>query len=58
MCRVLHSPAASAAVAACGTAARGVIVPDPAIGDDELARLDRAGVRGVRFHMLPGGLLP
>ncbi len=40
-----------------GTNARGIIVPDPALTEKELAELDRAGVRGVRFHMLPGGAL-
>jgi D-galactarolactone isomerase len=28
------------------------------VSDNELARLDRAGVRGVRYFMLKGGLLP
>ena len=40
-----------------GAKARGIIVPDPALTEPELAELDRAGVRGVRFHMLPGGAL-
>jgi len=40
-----------------GAASRGVVVPDPAISDEELERLSRAGVCGIRFHMLPGGVL-
>lgn len=48
------------ALAALGSAARGVAVVPPDIADAELARLHAAGVRGVRFMMLPGagGLLP
>ncbi len=35
---------------------RGVAVVDPAIGDDELDHLHRAGVRGVRFNLVsPAG---
>ncbi len=38
--------------------ARAVVVVDETVRDDELARLTRAGARGIRFHMLPGGVLP
>jgi D-galactarolactone isomerase len=41
-----------------GDAARGVMVVDATVSDDELARLTRLGVRGARFHMLPGGAVP
>ena len=41
-----------------GDKARGVVVVDSSIGDDELAELTAAGVRGIRFFMLPGGVLP
>ena len=41
-----------------GQNARGVMVADTDAGDEELDRLTRLGVRGVRFHMLPGGALP
>lgn len=40
-----------------GDAARGVMVVDHRVGRDELARLTGAGVRGARFHQLPGGAL-
>lgn len=40
-----------------GAAARGVVVPDPAISDEELDEMTEAGVCGARFHMLPGGAL-
>lgn len=43
------------AAAALGEAARLVVVVDEATTDEELARLDAAGARGARFHMLPGG---
>lgn len=46
------------AIAAIGPAARGVAVVDTDVTDAELARLTKAGVRGVRFHMFPGGVLP
>lgn len=36
-------------------AARGVVVVDSSVSDDELRMLTTAGVRGARFHMLPGG---
>lgn len=41
-----------------GNASRGVVVVDDSITDDALADLDRQGVRGIRFLMLPGGVLP
>lgn len=43
------------AAAALGEAARLVVVVDEETTDEELARLDAAGARGARFHMLPGG---
>lgn len=46
-------------MAAIGTGnARGVAVVDANVSDAELDRLTKAGVRGVRFFMLPGGALP
>ncbi|BCG01624.1 2-pyrone-4,6-dicarboxylate hydrolase (plasmid) [Paraburkholderia sp. PGU19] len=47
-----------AAIAQLGDGARGIAVVPPNISDDELQRLHDAGIRGVRFMMLPGGLLP
>lgn len=38
--------------------ARGVVVVDESVTDAELERLTRAGARGIRFHMLRGGVLP
>ncbi len=46
------------AMAALGPSARGVAAVDTSITDAELERLTNAGIRGVRFHMLPGGALP
>jgi D-galactarolactone isomerase len=43
------------AMTAFGDAARGVMVVDANVGPTELARLNDLGVRGARFHMLPGG---
>jgi D-galactarolactone isomerase len=40
-----------------GDAARGVMVVDPGVPREELARLTELGVRGARFHMLPGGAI-
>jgi D-galactarolactone isomerase len=45
-------------MAALGPGARGVAVVPPDVGDAELQRLTDAGIRGVRFHMQPGGVLP
>jgi D-galactarolactone isomerase len=47
-----------AAVAALGDRARGVVVVAPDVSDGELERLTRAGAVGIRFFMLPGGVLP
>lgn len=46
------------AVAQLGSDARGVAVVRPDVTDAELERLTGAGIRGVRFHMLDGGVLP
>jgi D-galactarolactone isomerase len=46
------------AMAALGASARGVAAVDTSVTDAELERLTNAGIRGVRFHMLPGGALP
>src|SRR6266542_1467856 len=45
------------ALSALGDTARGIATVPPDVTDVELARLTRAGVRGVRFHLLPGGML-
>lgn len=37
--------------------ARGVAVVDPAAPDSEIERLTKLGMRGLRFHMMPGGAL-
>ncbi len=47
-----------AAIAALGDGARGVAVVDTSVTDEELARLTKAGIRGIRFLMLKGGALP
>ena len=41
-----------------GVEARGVMVVDASTSTAEIARLDGLGVRGARFHMLPGGAVP
>jgi D-galactarolactone isomerase len=41
-----------------GPGARGVAVVPPDVPQEELQRLHDAGIRGVRFMMLPGGVLP
>lgn len=46
------------AMTAFGEAARGVMVVDETTSDEEFRVLADAGVRGARFHMLPGGALP
>jgi D-galactarolactone isomerase len=45
------------AIAAMGGSARGVAVADASITDAELQRLHNSGIRGLRFHMLPGGVI-
>jgi D-galactarolactone isomerase len=45
------------ALASLGDVARGIATVPPDVTDVELERLTRAGVRGVRFHLLPGGML-
>src|SRR5438093_8874873 len=45
------------ALSALGDAARGIATVPPDVADAELERLTRAGVRGARFHLLPGGML-
>ncbi len=47
-----------AAMKAIGENAGGVMAVDTSTGDAELERLTRLGVRGARFHMLPGGAVP
>jgi D-galactarolactone isomerase len=44
-------------IAEIGPSARGVAVVDQNVTDAELEQLTKAGIRGVRFHMLPGGAL-
>jgi D-galactarolactone isomerase len=46
------------AMATIGESARGVAVVDQTVSDAELERLTRLGIRGIRFHMLAGGVLP
>ncbi len=50
------------AMAECGAPCRGVAAIDESVSDDELERLDRAGVRGIRFNLVdvvdPGGAIP
>ena len=46
------------AMATIGAGARGVAVVPVDVTDAELERLTAAGVRGVRFFMLSGGVLP
>jgi len=46
-----------AAVARMGTEARAVVVVEETADDAELERLTRDGARGLRFFMLPGGVL-
>ncbi|MBU0726926.1 MAG: amidohydrolase family protein [Alphaproteobacteria bacterium] len=38
--------------------ARGVVVVDDSVSDDELEAFTKAGVRGLRYFMMPGGVLP
>jgi D-galactarolactone isomerase len=46
------------AIAELGPRARGIAVIDLDTSEAELRELTAGGIRGVRFHMLPGGLLP
>jgi D-galactarolactone isomerase len=45
------------AMARIGADARGVAVVDESVSDDELVRLTKLGIRGLRYFMLPGGAL-
>jgi D-galactarolactone isomerase len=45
------------AIRAFGDRARGILVVGPDVSDEELSQLTAAGVRGLRFFMLPGGAL-
>jgi D-galactarolactone isomerase len=45
-------------VAVLGAGARAVVVIALDTPESEIARLDAAGARAVRFHLLPGGALP
>ena len=45
------------AIAALGEVARGIAVVDESTSDEEMERLSKGGIRGVRFHQLPGGAL-
>jgi len=47
-----------AAMEAFGEDARGVMVAGADVAEADLERLTALGVRGARFHMLPGGALP
>lgn len=47
-----------AGLAQLGSEARGVVVVPPETSGSELEGMHRAGVRGVRYMMLPGGVLP
>jgi D-galactarolactone isomerase len=47
-----------AAVAELGQGARGVAVVPPDLAEADLRQLHAAGIRGVRYMMLPGGVLP
>jgi len=46
------------AMAAMGSSARGIAVVEAGVSDAELQRLTKAGMRGIRYFMLPGGMLP
>ncbi|MBG6073673.1 MULTISPECIES: amidohydrolase [unclassified Polaromonas] len=50
--------AAVAELAQGGMDARGVATVPLSVSDEELDQLHQSGIRGVRFMMLPGGLLP
>ncbi|MFO0989963.1 MAG: amidohydrolase family protein, partial [Alphaproteobacteria bacterium] len=46
------------AMAAMGGSARGIAVVPRDVTEAELDRLTKAGMRGIRYFMLPGGVLP
>lgn len=46
------------AMAALGPGARGIAVVKPDVTEAQLERLTKAGMRGIRYFMLPGGALP
>ncbi len=46
------------ALAELGESARAIAIVPTDVTDAELERLTRAGVRGIRYHLLPGGILP
>jgi D-galactarolactone isomerase len=46
------------ALAQLGESARAIAIVPGDVADAELDRLTRAGVRGIRYHLLPGGILP
>ncbi|MEE9250071.1 MAG: hypothetical protein V3U93_02960 [Alphaproteobacteria bacterium] len=41
-----------------GSRARGVATVDDTVAESELERLTDGGIRGARFHMLTGRVLP
>jgi len=45
------------ALAALGNTARAIATVPPDVTDQELDQLTRQGVRGIRYHLLPGGML-
>ena len=47
-----------AALAELGDSARAIAIVPLDVTDTELDRLTRAGVRGIRYFLLPGGMLP
>lgn len=51
-CHGTDNAATLDAIAKSNGKARGVAVVDPAISDDELARLHEGGIRGIRFNFL------
>jgi len=51
-CHGTDNAATLHAIAAAQGKARGVAVVDPAIGEDELARMHEGGMRGIRFNFL------
>ena len=52
-CHGTDNSAALDALIASGGLARGIAVVKPTISDGELAAMDKAGMRGVRFNFLP-----